>query len=123
MSCRNALRACLVFIAIAGAAATAAAHSHLEKSVPAADAAVAAASEIRLTFNEAVEPALSRVSVKSKSGEAVEAQKVAADPADKATLVLSIAKPLAPGTYSVDWRVVSADSHKMHGSFSFSVKP
>jgi methionine-rich copper-binding protein CopC len=38
-------------------------------------------------------------------------------------LILPLSKPLTSGSYTVDWRVVSADAHKMHGTFSFEVKP
>ena len=31
-------------------------------------------------------------------------------------------RPLARGTYTVAWRIVSADSHPLHGAFVFSVK-
>jgi methionine-rich copper-binding protein CopC len=32
-------------------------------------------------------------------------------------------RPLGPGTYRVDWRVQSADSHIAEGSFTFRVTP
>jgi methionine-rich copper-binding protein CopC len=117
---RSVCLALIAWVALAGAVN---AHTHLEGSVPAADATVAPPSEIKLTFSEPVEAALSHIGVKSKTGEVVEAPKVAADPANKAVLILALAKPLAPGSYTVDWRVVSADTHKMHGTFSFEVKP
>jgi methionine-rich copper-binding protein CopC len=30
-------------------------------------------------------------------------------------------KPLPPGTYKVNWHVLSVDIHKTQGSYSFSV--
>ena len=114
---------CFAVIAWAAFAGAASAHTHLEASVPAAGTTVAPPSEIKLTFSEPVEAALSQISLQSKTGAAVEVRKVAADPANKAVLVLPLDKPLAPGSYTVDWRVVSADTHKMRGTFSFEVKP
>jgi methionine-rich copper-binding protein CopC len=32
-------------------------------------------------------------------------------------------KHLAPGTYKVFWKVLSVDTHRSQGSFSFSVGP
>jgi methionine-rich copper-binding protein CopC len=29
--------------------------------------------------------------------------------------------PLEPGVYKVEWRVMSADTHKVDGDFSFTV--
>ena len=48
------------------------AHSHLKKSVPEAGATVATGpSEIRLQFDETVEPRFSKISVEAKGGKAV----------------------------------------------------
>jgi hypothetical protein len=49
--------------------------------------------------------------------------RAAADPNDKSALVVRFAEPLRPGTYKVNWRVISADTHKVKGSFSFQVRP
>lgn len=38
------------------------------------------------------------------------------------TMTVTLARPLAPGTYNVNWHGVSADTHRGHGSYSFSVK-
>ena len=100
------------------------AHAHLKTSLPAAGATVATgASEARLQFNEAVEPALSKISVEVKGGKPVAAQPPVSDPADKATLIVKFSQPLPAGSYEVNWQVVSADTHKVKGSFSFQVRP
>ncbi|RYY29377.1 MAG: copper resistance protein CopC [Sphingomonadales bacterium] len=38
------------------------------------------------------------------------------------TMVASFAHPLAPGSYTVKWHVVSADTHRIEGNTSFTVK-
>jgi methionine-rich copper-binding protein CopC len=98
------------------------AHAHLSQSVPAASSKVASPSEIRLVFNEAVEPHFCKITVTTQAGEPVPADKVSADPSDKAVLILKLSQVLKPGTYIVDWRAVSVDTHKMHGSFTFEVQ-
>ncbi|MDU6439184.1 MAG: copper resistance protein CopC, partial [Pantoea sp.] len=41
---------------------------------------------------------------------------------DPKTMVITPAKPLVPGTYKVEWRAVSSDTHPRTGNVSFSVK-
>ena len=41
---------------------------------------------------------------------------------DDKTMVITPAKPLVAGTYRVDWRAVSADTHPIKGSITFQVK-
>jgi copper resistance protein C len=38
-------------------------------------------------------------------------------------LVVPITAPLPPGVYRVNWHVLSVDSHKTQGSFTFEVRP
>ena len=100
------------------------AHSHLKNSVPAAGATVVTGpSEIRLQFNEAVEPAVSKISIESKGGKPVASEAPTSDPADKATLIVKLAQPLQAGSYKVNWQAVSTDTHKVKGSFTFQVRP
>ena len=103
------------------AAGTAQAHTHLKKSVPAAGATVATAlTAIRLQFDQSIEANVSQVSVET---EPVAAGPATADPNDKTALFLRLAAPLKAGAYKVNWRVISADTHKVKGSFSFQVRP
>ena len=41
---------------------------------------------------------------------------------DPKTMVITPAKPLMTGTYKVEWRAVSSDTHPMTGNISFKVK-
>jgi methionine-rich copper-binding protein CopC len=43
-------------------------------------------------------------------------------PGNSAQLTVKL-KALPPGTYKVIWRVLSVDTHRTQGSFSFSVGP
>ncbi|EFA1345042.1 hypothetical protein E8121_004861, partial [Escherichia coli] len=41
---------------------------------------------------------------------------------DQKRLIVPLADSLKPGTYTVDWHVVSVDGHKTKGHYTFSVK-
>lgn len=42
--------------------------------------------------------------------------------ADPKVMLITPAQPLTTGTYRVDWRAVSSDTHPITGNFSFKVK-
>ena len=63
---------------------------------------------------------LARSSSRHSAGRRVDGGDARIDAADKTVLHASL-KPLAPGTYSVQWRVVSVDSHATESSFDFRV--
>jgi len=104
--------------------AEAAAHAHLKISSPAADATVSVApTEVTITFTEALEGNLSRISIKNGAGTPVDGgdTHVVAG-GDGKTLAVSV-KSQAAGTYRVDWSAASVDTHKTTGSFQFTIKP
>lgn len=41
---------------------------------------------------------------------------------DPKTMVITPTSPLTPGSYKVDWRAVSSDTHPITGSVTFKVK-
>jgi methionine-rich copper-binding protein CopC len=106
------------------APSTAFAHAHLVKASPAVGSQVATSPiEIRISFSEAIEQRFSGLEVKTASGSAIATGAASLDPNDKATLVVPVKAALAPGSYKVTWHVVSVDTHKTQGTFSFEVKP
>lgn len=120
----------LVAIAAAGLAAGAAeAHPRLVAATPAADAVVAGPATIKLKFNEPVVARFSGIELQMTAMPgmkmstpmkvAVGARKLATDPT---TLSANPAKPLAKGVYRVKWHAVTADTHRVEGSYSFTVK-
>lgn len=97
-------------------------HAALIRASPAARAALAhAPTRVELTFSERVEPAYSRASVWDAAGRQVEHQDVTVGPDDPRVLSVSL-PPLAPGTYTVRYRVLSVDGHVVEGAFSFAVR-
>ncbi|MNY74315.1 Copper resistance protein C precursor [compost metagenome] len=41
---------------------------------------------------------------------------------DPKAMAITPAQPLVPGTYRVDWRAVSSDTHPINGNIAFTVK-
>jgi methionine-rich copper-binding protein CopC len=99
-----------------------AAHAFLVKSVPARRAVLAQPpSRVDLWFNERLEAAYSRVSVVDAAGRQVDRGDGAVGPDDARLLTASL-PPIAPGTYTVRYRVLSVDGHVVDGTFSFTIE-
>ena len=106
-----------VVLALLGGPAALAHAVLLERSPAEGDALARAPREVRLRFNEPVTPVTARVL--NASGAPVTAPgdlRVVDD-----TLLLALPPTLAEGAYVVTYRVISADSHPVGGSFVFSV--
>ncbi len=100
--------------------ATALAHAHLQRATPAVGGIVAAApKEVVLWFSEKLEPAFSTIEVRDAKGAAVQAGKATVG-GDRTRLRVPL-KALGSGTYKVIWRVLSVDTHRSQGNFSFTV--
>ena len=98
------------------------AHPEFQAADPAPGAATTASpKQIRITFNENVIPKLSGAEVKDQTGKIIATGKAATDPANKKSLVVPVNEQLPPGDYKVEWHAVSDDTHRVKGSFSFSV--
>jgi copper resistance protein C len=97
------------------------AYAHLDRANPAVGATVATAPKtVTLWFTESREPAFSTIEVRNAQGAAVQAGKATVDPANRTELRVAL-KPLPPGTYKVIWRVLSVDTHRTQGDFTFSI--
>ena len=98
------------------------AHPKMLSAVPAVNAHVAAVpATVRLTFQEPLEPALSKITVRHAGQHDVTMSAVASDIADRKTLVASLKTPMGPGVYSVTWQAAGADGHPMRGTYTFTV--
>jgi copper resistance protein C len=103
--------------------APARAHVRLDHASPAVGSTVAATpKELVLWFTETVEPAFSSIEVRDTNGIAMHEGKAAVDPKQRTQMRVPL-KPLAPGTYKVIWRVLSVDTHRTQGDFTFRVGP
>jgi methionine-rich copper-binding protein CopC len=105
------------------ASAPVSAHAFLDHAVPAVGSTVRESPRnVRLWFSERLEPAFSRAHVVDASGKTVDTGDSHVDASDPSQMTVSV-PPLAPGTYRVQWRVVSVDTHVTEGDFTFDVKP
>jgi copper transport protein len=100
-------------------AAPAWAHASLSRTDPPANAVLASAPDaITLTFTESVRPVNDRIRVIGPDRSRVDTGEPAAD---GGRIVIPIRKDAGRGTYLVTYRVISADSHPIGGSFTFAV--
>jgi copper transport protein len=103
--------------------AAANAHAYLVRTVPSASGTVnTPPKEVRLTYDEAVEPRFAFVSVTDKDGHRLNAGPTVRDPNDPRTLVVPLERA-AEGWYLVYWRVISADGHPVRSAFTFAIGP
>ena len=102
-------------------ATTAEAHPTLKSATPSAESTAAAPTEIRLSFSEGVIVKLSSVELKDQAGKKIATGKLATDPKDQKQLIVPLQGPLTVGTYTVTWNVVSVDTHRVNGMYSFKV--
>jgi methionine-rich copper-binding protein CopC len=110
-----------ILVASAGWPVPGEAHAALVSSVPAARATLnALPSRVTLTFSERLEPAYARVSVWDAAGTQVDLKDPALDADNPRILAVSL-PALAPGRYTVRYRVLSVDGHVVESSFVFTV--
>jgi copper transport protein len=97
------------------------AHARLLSSDPAEGASLPAGpAAIRLVFSE--RPELALTTVKLVSGiDTTSLGPLTRDSADANTVVAPVASNLAPGPYTVVWRVAARDGHPLRGTISFTV--
>ena len=99
------------------------AHAVLVKSSPARRAVLSQApAHVELTFNERLEPAYSTVSVWSSATSRVDDGKIIVRPDDPRRLSVGVPS-LAPGAYTVKFRVLSVDGHLVEGNYAFEIRP
>ena len=107
-----------LFMIVLLGAVTARGHAFLDHASPLVGSTVVAAPrEVSLWFTQNLEPAFSGVEVSDAAGGRVDQGK----PQISGNVMRVGVKALGPGSYRVRWHVLSVDTHKTEGSFSFSV--
>jgi methionine-rich copper-binding protein CopC len=108
--------AMLLLVALGAGAARA--HAFLDHASPLVGSTVAAAPpEVALTFTQNLEAAFSSVQVTDAKGVRVDQGK----PQVSGNTMRIGLKASGPGRYQVHWHVLSVDTHKTEGNFSFTV--
>ena len=117
------------FIAALAMVGTAQAHTKLVASNPVANASVTKTNRISMSFNEKAMPAFSGADVVMTGMPGMANHKPMklsglkpSWSADGKTLTLTAGRAFPVGTYQVTWHAAGADTHRMQGNFTFSVK-
>ena len=94
------------------------AHAFLNHASPLVGSTVASAPhQVTLSFTQNLEAVFSSVTVTDASGARVDQGK---PQVSGSTMSVGL-KPIGPGTYHVHWHVLSVDTHKTEGNFTFNV--
>jgi copper transport protein len=105
-----------------GSVSPASAHAIVERTEPAIDQVVDVSPErVLIEFNEPVEIAFGAIRVFNTNGERVDDGSTDYVGDDGHTIAVPLKPQLPDGTYTVSWRVVSADSHPIEEAFVFHV--
>ena len=100
----------------------ASAHAYLVKAVPAQRAVVFSPPErVDLWFNERLEAAFCTLQVLDAANKPVDKTDMQVAKDDPKHLSVGL-NPLAPGVYTVKFRVLSVDGHVVTNQFSFTVR-
>jgi copper resistance protein C len=111
------LSAAVLALALVIGSSGADAHAQLDHANPPVGSTVGSSpGQVTLHFTQSLEPKFSGADVRSSSGARVDS----GSSASGSTIHVGV-KGLKPGTYTVNWHVLSVDTHKTQGSFSFHV--
>jgi methionine-rich copper-binding protein CopC len=109
---------------IAGLTAPAWAHAHLQGSMPIAGSTIQVSpGKISVHFTEGLEPSFSGISLSNNEGVTVALSEAVVGGTNGDELSATLAAPLAPGSYRVEWHALSKDGHKTDGNYGFTVAP
>ena len=76
--------------------------------------------QVRLRFSEPIEAEFTPVKVLDSQGNRVDRDDARVDPNDRRLLIADL-EELPEGSYTVEWRVISADTHPVNGTYGFTV--
>ena len=118
----SARRLGLALAACALTTTTAAGHAVLQRAEPRVESKLKRApEEVKLYFTERLEPAYSAFRVLNDQGVQVDRRDSRVDRTNPALLRATLS-PLRPGTYKVQWRVLSIDGDVTEGTFTFRIE-
>ncbi|HUI20313.1 MAG TPA: copper resistance CopC family protein [Methylocella sp.] len=124
---RNGGQALLIYIALllgfGFGASQVAAHSRLVRSDPSARAVLdTAPKELKLWFNEAVEPAFAKFWIVPAQGGDQIPLTARGDSSDSRLLVVTLPDNLPPGPVNIGYHVLSVDGHVVEDKLAFTIK-
>jgi methionine-rich copper-binding protein CopC len=99
------------------------AHAYPQTESPAKGSTVKTApSTLWIEFDDELEPKFTGVIVKDSMGMRVDDGNATVSSSDVHHLSVGL-KPLSAGKYTVIWHATDTDTHKTHGSYTFTVAP
>jgi methionine-rich copper-binding protein CopC len=111
-----------IFALASALTSSAFAHAKLQSSDPRAGSTLdTAPKQVRLKFNEALEPAFSRIKLTGPQNREIAVTATTVDRTDP-TIMTAPLPPLSAGEYHIQWTAMSHDGHKVKGEVSFKVK-
>jgi methionine-rich copper-binding protein CopC len=116
----------LVNVLILAVPLAALAHAKMVRSTPGEGEALQPPPQVELWFNELLDAKLNSIVVfpaaelNAKPRANLTKGDAQVDPRDRTHLFVAL-KPLPPGNYTVEWRVLSLDGHSAPGRFEFRV--
>jgi copper resistance protein C len=111
-----------VFVLLWAMSTSAEAHAFLDHASPrVGNTVMSAPKEVVLWFTQKLEPAFSSIEVRNEQGASVTTGKATVI-GDRTQMQVPL-RALPKGTYKVFWRVLSVDTHRTQGDFSFHVGP
>lgn len=112
---------CLFFITFLVLPEAAFAHAVMVKSVPEKDSTITTSpKQVDVWFNEHVRSAFKSLAVMNSAGKRVDNKDIEQEILDPSHIYITIPR-LPPDTYTVRYRVISADTHAVSGKFDFTV--
>jgi copper resistance protein C len=97
-------------------------HLRLVRTAPEAESVVTGSpEEIRAVFSEPPQARGSTLRLTRGAEDIVATTDTSPDDEDPRQLVIRPEAPLAPGAYTVHWRVIAQDGHTQRGTWSFRV--
>jgi methionine-rich copper-binding protein CopC len=112
----------MICIALSGwGIRSASAHASVVSATPSVGGSVSAApTEVTINFSEKLETSFSSIVVRDAAGKKVDKSDAHIDTGNRAMMRVSI-PPLPAGIYIVQWRALTADTHRTDGAFVFRV--
>jgi copper transport protein len=117
-------RACLFFVLfLAASAGVGGAHAYIVGTQPAMNGSYASlGGSVAVSFDEPVTLLNSdALEVLDDTGRRIDRRNAHIDPNDATRVVVQVPQGLAAGIYTVRWRVISADTHVVHGTYQLGV--
>ena len=113
----------LIMVSILLVPTKAMAHSYLVKSNPSQNEVLSETPQtISLQFSEAIQSSFHTINLVNSKGEKIKLEKTNVSKKNPSILEAQLDSDLEKSTYTVQWKVLSADGHSISGTIPFSIR-